>query len=146
MTRHSCSPWVVQQLREAFPGDDVPRYLIHDRDSIFGDLVVTSAEAMGVESKRTSFRSPWQNGLCERWIGSCRRELLDHVVPFGEAHLRRLLQEYVRYYHDDRTHLGLGKETPGGRLATSSPSSSATVVSLPRIGGVHHRYEWRDAA
>jgi transposase InsO family protein len=146
VTDHPSPPWVVQQLREAFPGEDVPCFLIHDRDSIFSDRVVGATRNMGIESKRTSYRSPWQNGIAERWIGSCRRELLDHVVPFGEAHLRRLLFQYVRYYHDDRTHLGLGKDTPGGRLATSPPSRSATVVALPRIGGVHHRYEWRDAA
>ena len=146
VTEHPGSQWLVQQLREAFPGDEVPRHLLHDRDCIFSDLVDGAITSMGIEPKRTSFRSPWQNGLCERWIGSCRRELLDHVVPFGEAHLRRLLLEYVRYYHDDRTHLGLGKETPARRPVIPRPSRGANVVSLPRISGVHHRYEWRDAA
>jgi len=136
----------VQQLREAFPGDQVPRFLIHDRDSIFSDLVVGSARAMGIESKRTSFRSPWQNGVCERWIGSCRRELLEHVVPFGEAHLRRLLIEYIRYYNEDRTHMGLGKDTPNTRPVMPRPTDQAHVVSIPRVGGLHHRYEWRKAA
>lgn len=146
VTAHPNSPWVVQQLREAFPGDDVPRFLIHDRDSIFSESVVGSARAMGIESKKTSFRSPWQNGICERWIGSCRRELLDHVVPFGEAHLRRLLLEYVRYYDEDRTHLGLGKDTPNTRPVIPRPMDQAQVVSIPRVGGLHHRYEWREAA
>ena len=104
------------RLREAFPGDDVPRYLIHDRDTIFGDLIVGATRNMGIKSKRIACRSPWQNGICERWIGSWRRELLDHVVPLSEAHLRRLLLEYVRYYQDDRTNLGLGKNTPAGRV------------------------------
>jgi len=146
VTANPHSAWVVQQLREAFPGDDVPRHLIHDRDSVFSALVDGAVTSMGITPKRTSYRSPWQNGLCERWIGSCRCELLDHVVPFGEAHLRHLLLAYVRYYHDDRTHLGLGKETPAGRPVTGRPADDAKVVGFPRVGGVHHRYEWRDAA
>jgi transposase InsO family protein len=124
----------------------VPRHLIHDRDSIFSDLVDGAAMSMGITPQRTSYRSPWQNGLCERWIGSCRRELLDHVVPLGEAHLRRLLRDYVRYYQDDRTHLGLAKETPALRPAKARPSDDAKVVALSRFGGVHHRYEWCEAA
>jgi transposase InsO family protein len=111
VTAHPGTQWVVQQLREAFPGDDVPRHMIHDNDSLFGDVVDAAVRSMGIKPKRTSYRSPWQNGLCERWNESCRRELLDHIVPFGEAHLRRLLLEYVRYYHLDRSHLGLAKET-----------------------------------
>ena len=87
---------------------------------------------------QTSFASPWQNGIAERWVGSCRRELLDHVIPLDERHLKRLLREYISYHHEDRTYLGLGKETPGGR----SPSSpSGRVGSRPRLGGLHHRYD-----
>ena len=78
--------------------------------------------------------------MAERWVGSVRRDLLDHVIPLHERHLRRLLAEYIRYYHDDRTHLGLGKDTPGGRIPASAPWSGRKVVSLPRLGGLHHRY------
>ena len=87
-----------------------------------------------------SFRSPWQNGIAERWVGSVRRDLLDHVIVLNERHLRRLLKDYVRYYHEDRTHLGLGKDTPGDRVPASVPPRGQKVISLPRLGGLHHRY------
>jgi Integrase core domain len=90
---------------------------------------------------RTSFRSPWQNGVPERWVGSVRRELLDHVIVLNQRHLRRLLKEYVRYYHEDWTHLGLRKDMPDTRVAASAPSLGNEIVSLPRLGGLHHRYE-----
>jgi putative transposase len=93
---------------------------------------------MGIVPLHTALRSPWQNGVAERWIGSCRRELLDHVIPVSERHLRRLVSDYVDYYHDDRTHLGLDKQTPNGRTRAGS---GGTVISFPRIGGLHHRYE-----
>ena len=146
VTAHPTSAWVAQQMREAFPFDEAPRFLIHDRDSKFGLPVADVLEKMGVEPIRTSYRSPSQNGTAERWVGSCRREMLDHVVPLGEDHLRRLVLSYVRYHNEDRTHLGLGKETPSGRATSSQPSRRAKVVSLPRCGGLHHRYEWSDAA
>ena len=88
---------------------------------------------------RTSFESPWQNGVAERWVESCRRDLLDHIIPINERHLKRLLSEYIRYYHEDRTHLGLGKGTPNGR---SHVMASTQVVSHERLGGLHHRYDW----
>jgi transposase InsO family protein len=138
--------WIIQQLREAFPYDTAPRYFIFDRDSKFGKSVVTAMKAMGIKPSRTAFRSPWQNGVVEWWIGSVRRELLNHVVILNEPHLRRLLTSYVTYYHADRTDLGLQKDTPLGRSMTPKPSQKAKLVSLPRVGGLHHRYEWRDAA
>ena len=116
------------------------RFVIFDRDAKFGANVVATVRAMGREPIRTAYRSPWQNGIAERWVGSLRRDLLDHVIVLNGKHLRRLLNEYVRYYHEDRTHLGLGKDTPGGRIPTSVPSSGQRVVSLPRLGGLHHRY------
>jgi transposase InsO family protein len=88
---------------------------------------------------RTSFESPWQNGIAERWVGSCRRDLLDHVIALNERHLKRLLREYISYHHEDRTHLGLGKETPCGRTHSRS---SGRIWSQPRLGGLHHRYDW----
>ena len=94
---------------------------------------------LGSQPVRTAFRSPWQNGIAERWVASVRRDLLNHVIVLNERHLRRLLKEYIRYYHEDRTHLGLGKDTPDGRVATLTPSSHK-VISLQRLGGLHHRY------
>jgi hypothetical protein len=102
--------------------------------------------SFGIQPARTAWKSPWQNGVAERWIGSVRRELLDHVVVLNERHLRRLLTDYVAYYHDDRTHLGLDKATPASRSVAPCPAGDAEVVSLPRLGGLHHRYAWRAAA
>ena len=98
-----------QQLREAFPYDSVSGYLIFDRAANFSDDVVSIVKSFGITPKRTSFRSPWQNGVAERWVGNCRRDLLDHVIGTDERHLKRLMIEYIRYYHEDRTHLALGK-------------------------------------
>jgi hypothetical protein len=91
-------------------------------------------------------QAPWQNGLAERWVGSCRREILDHVIALNEQHLRRLVRDYVSYYHDDRIHDFLDKDTPNRRPVESKPSPSATVISSARLGGLHHRYSWREAA
>ena len=93
---------------------------------------------------RTGWRSPWQNGVAERWVLSARRELLNHVVVFNEAHLRRLLAEYVSYYNIDRCHLALDKDAPEPRDVRPRPTAPAKVVALPRVGGIHHRYEWSD--
>jgi putative transposase len=139
-TTHPTSVWVSQQLHEAFPFDTAPRYLIHDRDATFSPAVIETARILGVKSVRTAFKSPWQNGIAERFVGSCRRDLLDHVIVLNERHLKRLMNEYVRYYHDDRTHLGLAKETPAGRKIATNPTS-ANVISTPRLGGLHHRYD-----
>ncbi|MFC2173511.1 integrase core domain-containing protein [Acidobacteriota bacterium] len=103
-------------------------------------------KSFGIKPVRTSFRSPWQNGVLERWVGSCRRELLDHVVVLNEDHLHRLLKSYIAYYKEDRTHLSLEKDTPGTRPVQKRPSSKAKVIALPRAAGLHHRYEWSDAA
>lgn len=146
VTFHPTSAWVIQQLRESFPYDSAPRYLIFDRDTIFNPAVVNVVRAMGIKPRRIAYRSPWQNGVAERWIGSCRRELLEHVVVFGRCHLVRLIRCYISYYHDDRCHLGLSKDTPHKRPVTSRPSCTAKVVALPRVGGLHHRYAWREAA
>ena len=146
VTPHPTSAWVRQQLREAFPFDQRPGYLLMDHDSIFSAEVARALMGMQIEPLRTGFQSPWQNGVAERWVGTCRRELLDHVIVFDEAHLRRLLFEFREYYHTDRTHLSLGKDTPRGRPVCAALSPTAHVTSLPRIGGLHHRYEWREAA
>jgi transposase InsO family protein len=145
-TFNPTAAWVIQQLREAFPYDTAPKYLIFDRDAIFSPAVVAFVRALGTDPVRTSYRSPWQNGTAERWIGSCRRELLEHVVVFGERHFVRLVRLYVDYYHEDRCHLGLDKDAPNSRPVRPRPSPEAKVVALPRVGGLHHRYEWREAA
>src|SRR2546421_2927569 len=111
-----------------------------DRDSKYGLETPIAVRSMGLIPVRTSFESPWQNGIAERWVESCRRDLLDQVIAMNEAHLKRLLSEYVRYFHEDRTHLGLQKETPG-RRKTAVSSGDCRVVSLPRLGGLHHRYD-----
>lgn len=141
VTRHPTSEWVVQQLREAFPYDSAPRYLILDRGSNFNEDVVNTIKSFGTEAKRSGFQSPWQNGIAERFIGSCRRDLLNHVIVLNENHLKRLMKDYLRYYQEDRTHLGLEKKTPGNRPAEKSIGKSCRVLSLPRLGGLHHRYE-----
>lgn len=146
VTQHPTSDWVVQQLREAFPDAGPYRYAILDRDSIFDGHVLAFLKATGLKAKQTSIRAPWQNGTAERWIGSCRREILDHVIPLHEQHLHRIIRDYVRYHHEDRTHDSLNKDTPNGRPVESMPSAHATVISLPRLGGLHHRYTWQQAA
>jgi len=115
VTKPPASRWIVQQLREAFPFESAPRFLIFDRDRKYGAEVPPAVRSLTVTPIQTSFASPWQNGVPERWIESCRRDLLDHVIALNEQHLKRLLSEYVRYYHEDRTHLGLGKGTPKNR-------------------------------
>lgn len=99
--------------------------------------MTAGVKAVGLESVRKSFKSPWQNGVAGRWVGSCRRDLLDRVITVNERHLERLLSQYVRYYHEDRTHLGLNKETPSG-CSTEIPTEASMVVSRPRLGGLHH--------
>ena len=146
VTAHPTTAWVIHQLREAFPFETAPRYLIFDRDSKFAPAVIAVIKSLGIEPIRTAYRSPWQNGTAERWILSCRAEMLDNVIVLGERHLGRLLGEYVRYYREDRTHLTLSKDAPDHREVTPKPCLEAKVVSLPRVGGLHHRYEWRKAA
>jgi putative transposase len=141
VTRHPSSAWISQQLREAFPYDEVPNYLIFDRAANFNEEVVSTMKSFGIQPKRTNFRSPWQKGVAERWVGNCRRDLLDHVIVLNERHLKRLMTEYVRYYHDDRTHLGLAKQTPSGRAAARGSDANCRVMSISRLGGLHHRYD-----
>lgn len=117
-----------------------------DRDAKFNADVLGFLEATGLEPKRTSIPSPWQNGIAERWVGSCHRELLDQVIPLNEAHLRRLVREYISYFHEDRIHDGLGKDTPNRRPIQTEPCRQSRMLSSPRSGGLHHRYFWQQAA
>jgi hypothetical protein len=120
--------------------------VILDRDSKFDDDVTAFLKATGLKPKRTGIQSPCQNGIAERWIGSCRREILDHVIALNEQHLRRLIREYVSYHHQDRIHDSLEKDTPNRRQVEQKPAANATVISIPSLGGLHHRYAWREAA
>jgi transposase InsO family protein len=118
---------------------------VTDGVAVFSAAVTMAIERFQMSPKRTAFRSPWQNGTTERWVGSVRRELLDHVIVLNSDHLRRLLLEYVDYYNDERVHTLL-QDSPAGRPVESRPSPGAKVVGLPRIGGLHHRYAWRKAS
>jgi putative transposase len=138
VTAHPTAAWTAQQLRNAFPENEAPRYLLHDRDSVFAHVAIT-LEGMNIQVVRTAPRSPWQNAYVERVIGSIRRECLDHVMVVNAAGLRRMLTAYVAYYMRSRTHLGLGKETPSPRPVTAP--SAGRIVAIPEVGGLHHRYD-----
>ena len=138
VTRHPTSAWIVQQLRETFPYESPAKFLLLDHDAKYGTEVPVAIRAMGITAVRTAVGCPWQNGVAERWVGSCRRELLDHVIAINESHLKRLLACYVDYYHHDRTHCGLQKQTRGKTTALLSSRLSASVAC---VGGLHHRYE-----
>jgi transposase InsO family protein len=138
VTRHPTGAWIVQQLREAFPYERATEFLLLDHDSKYGTEVPVAIRSMDIKAVRTAVGCPWQNGVAERWVGSCRRELLDHVIAISESHLKRLLSSYVEYYHQDRTHCALQKQTPERRTRRSGRGK---VVAWPRVGGLHHRYE-----
>jgi putative transposase len=146
VTPHPSADWIVRQLRETFPEAAFYRYAILDHDSIFNVDVIAFLKATGFKPKRTSIQAPWQNGTAERWIGSCRREILDHIIPVNEEHLRRLIRDYVSYHQEDRIHDSLNKDTPNRRAIEPRPTTDASLISLPRLGGLHHRYTWRQAA
>jgi len=146
VTREPTAAWVVQQLRDVFPGDGPYRFLLLDHDSTFDSEVVAFLKATGLDPTRTGIQAPWQNGLAERWVGSCRRELLDQIIAINERHLYRLIREYLDYYHHDRIHDALDKDAPKRRPVEPKPSAAATVMSTGRVGGLHHRYSWREAS
>jgi putative transposase len=140
VTRNPNALWVVQQLREAWAYQQPHRFLLLDRDAKFGAEVLSAVRDMGSQPTRTAFRSPWQNGVAERWVGSCRRDLLDHVIILNERHLKRLMSSYLLYYHQDRTHLGLAKDTPASRPTEIRSARERKIQSFSRLGGLHHRY------
>jgi len=143
VTAHPTAEWTAQQLAEAFPWDTAPRYLLHDRDAIYGDVFRQRVRAMAIREVRTAPRSPWQSPYVERLIGSIRRECLDHVIVFNEASLRQILKSYFRYYGHSGTHLSLAKDAPHERAV--QPPELGRVIDLPEVGGLHHRYERRAA-
>ena len=134
VTAHPTAEWIAGQLTEAYGWAQTPRYIIRDRDGAYGDVFVRRLRAMGIRDRRISPRSPWQNGYAERLIGSIRRDCLDHVVVFGEQHLRHLLRSYQRYYNDARTHLSLNKDAPALRAV----QAVGRIVANPHLGGLHH--------
>ena len=137
VTRNPTAEWVARQITEAFPWNEAPRYMIRDRDRIYGTIVTRRLRAMGIRDKPTAAASPWQNGFAERLIGSIRRECLDHMVVLGETHLRRILRSYARYYNDIRTHRSLHKDAPVSRPVQRAGS----IKSVPILGGLHHHYD-----
>src|SRR5262249_28769275 len=134
---HPTAHWAAQQIIEAFPEHSAPRFIVRDRDGIYGKSFRSRVEGMGIEEICIAPRSPWQNGYIERLIGSIRRECLNHVIVFNDNHLRRLLKDYFRYYHESRTHLSLNKDASQSRVVQSS--NSGRIVQIPEVGGLHHR-------
>src|SRR4030088_3116893 len=136
VTTHPTAEWVARQITEAFPWDMAPRYMIRDRDRIYGIVVKRRLRAMGIRDKPTAPASPWQNGFAERLIGSIRRECVDHVIVLGEAHLPRILKSYSDYYNGVRTHRSLNKDAPVSRLV----QRAGVIRSRAILGGLHHHY------
>jgi putative transposase len=139
VTEHPTAEWTAQQIIEAFPEDAAPRYLMRDRDGVYGHYFRTRVEGMGITEVLTAARSPWQNPFAERLIGSIRRECLNHAIVMGERHLKWTLKRYFRYYLDSRTHLSLQKDAPNPRIVQST--ALRHIVQIPEVGGLHHRYE-----
>ena len=144
VTEHPTAVWTAQQVVEAFPWDEAPRFLLRDRDCIYGSEFKRRVHNMGIQQVLIAPRSPWQSPFVERLIGSIRRECLDHVVVFDAAHLRRLLSGYFSYYHRSRTHQSLDMDCPEHR-PVQRPALGQAVVAIPQVGGLHHRYERRAA-
>ena len=141
VTEHPTAETASQHVIEAFSERDAKRYLIRDRDSIYGHVFRARVQSLGLNEVITAPRSPWQNAFVERLIGSIRRECLDHVVVLNQRHLRRVLKNYFAYYHGSRTHLALAKDAPEPRAV----QNRGEIVAIPQVGGLHHRYERRVA-
>ena len=136
VTRHPTAEWLAQQIVEAFPWGTAPTYLVRDNDGAYGQAFTSRIRAMGIRDRPISPRSPWQNPYAERLIGTLRRDCLDHVLIYGERHLRRVLSLYSLYYNETRTHLGLAKDAPLRRAV----QRSGNIVTTPILSGLHHRY------
>ena len=143
VTAHPTAAWTAQQLREAFPWDSAPRYLLRDRDGIFGSDFTAQVKELGIREVLCAPQAPWQRAYVERVIGTLRRECLDHVIVFGEESLYWHLKLFVTYYHESRTHLSLDKDAPEPRPVQSADAGH--IVRIPQVGGLHHRYERRAA-
>jgi len=143
VTAHPTAEWTAQQLRNAFPWDSAPRYMLRDRDRIFGDDFTRQVHDMAIEQVLSAPRSPWQSAYVERLIGTIRRECLDHVIIFSEAALHKQVKSFAEYYHRSRTHLSLSKDSPESRAV--QPPELGRIVAIPQVGGLHYRYERRAA-
>ena len=143
VTTNPSAAWTAQQVVEAFPWTTPPRYLLRDRDGIYGERFSSRVESLGLNEILITARSPWQNPFVERLIGSIRRECLDHIIVLNERHLRRVIRKYLDYYHKTRTHLSLDMDCPEPRPMQRRDAGS--VVEIPEVYGLHHRYE-RQAA
>ena len=140
VTRHPTDGWVAQQLREATPFDERPRFLIRDNDAKYGPCFDRLAVASGLRVRRTPIRAPRANATCERFLGSVRRECLDHLLVLGERHLRRTLKEYATYFNLARPHQGLGQRVPQSPPTPRPDDGGGLVVAIPVLGGLHHDY------
>jgi transposase InsO family protein len=138
VTEHPTAHWTAQQIVNAFPDDSAPSYLLHDRDQVYGEPFRRRVTGLRIKEVLTAPHSPWQNPFAERLIGSIRRECLNHVLVLGERHLRRVLVRYFAYYHQARTHLSLDKDAPDSRPI--EPPERGTIIPIPEVGGLHHRY------
>ncbi len=138
ITEHPTAQWTAQQIVEALPFDTAPRYLLRDRDSIYGEQFRRRVKSLGIEEVRIAPRSPWQNPYVERLIGSIRRECLNHLIVFNRPHLKRMLRSYFTYYHGARTHLALAKQCPEPR--PFEQPDQGNIVAFPHVGGLHHEY------
>src|SRR5467141_3260823 len=136
VTSHPSAEWIANQLTEACGWEQVPRYLIRDRDGAYGEVFIRRLRSMGIRDRPTPPRSPWQNGFAERLIGSIRRECLDYVVVFGESHLPHLLLSYMKYYNGARTRLSLDKDASVSRAV----ERAGQILCRPILGGLHHQY------
>ena len=143
VTAHPTAEWTAHQLREAFPWETTPRYLLRDRDRIFGQEFVEQVKATSIQQVLFAPRSPWQQAYVDHVIGTIRRECLDHVIVFNQTSLSRHLRLFLDYYHHSRCHLSLAKDAPESRPV--QPPEQGRVISIPQVGGLHHRYERRAA-
>jgi len=143
ITEHPTAEWTAQQIVEAFPYDMAPKYVLRDRDKIYGSEFRRKVDGMGIKQVCTAPRSPWQNPYVERLIGSVRRECLDHLIILNTSHLHRILRSYLVYYHECRTHLSLNKDAPEERGKESLEMGK--INAIPMVGGLHHRYTRRAA-
>jgi hypothetical protein len=135
----------LSRLLRHVHGDTVPKYLLRDRDGIYGSVFQNRVNNLGINEVITAPQSPWQNPYCERIIGSIRGDCLNHLIVLNDNHLKSIISDYLEYYHQDRTHLGLEKETPSGRQTQVKPTNGKLIKFL-RVGGLHNRYHWKEAA
>lgn len=138
VTDHPTAAWAAQQIAETFPDEPAPKYLLRDRDAIYGEAFARRVKGMGIRQVLIAPRAPWQNPFAERVIGSIRRDCLDHFVVLSERHLRRLLRTYLAYYNTVRPHQALAHNSPQPREV--QPPARGRIVAIPQVGGLHHRY------